>query len=194
MGTSSYSEAQNRRHAFVATAVSLFEAEGRDALTLPKLAERDGVDLQDLTEHFATHNDLCAAVVAEGYRRFARAMVDEMACTTEKPRARLVAAGRGYFAFASKESALFQMIFSNEANAYVNGEVLEAMGGAYEVLSAISLPYGVKDPGGRRIAEMRIWAFMHGYAALAVGGNAMFADISELETLLAGILPDFSSV
>lgn len=194
MEDTSQTQAQTQRAELVATAITLLESEGHQALTPERLASQADLPLDTVTEFFQTSSDLQMALTAEGYRRFAASMAAEMASAPNTARAKLLAAGQGYAKFAAGSPSLFRQIFSAEANERINGEVLEAMGEAYDILSSIALPYGVKDTGGRRIAEMRIWALMHGYASLFVGKNALFADTSDLEALLAGILPEFDSV
>ncbi len=110
-----------------------------------------------------------------------------------QPRPQLVAACRGYFAFASAHPGLFDLMFSTQPFVQADPEFWSAQYAAYQVLSEVSAPYGRSDPAGRRVAEMRIWSFIHGFSGLAVGKNVMFSDPAELERMIDVLVPDFAT-
>ncbi|WP_298493706.1 TetR/AcrR family transcriptional regulator [uncultured Maritimibacter sp.] len=181
------------RHHLIETGIAQVDGGGVGALSIRKAATQAGVSHAAPAHHFPSLTHFRTAVVTEGYRRFAASMRAEMARAELQPRPQLVAACRGYFAFASAHPGLFDLMFSTQPFVQADPEFWSAQYAAYQVLSEVSAPYGRSDPAGRRVAEMRIWSFIHGFSGLAVGKNVMFSDPAELERMIDVLVPDFAT-
>lgn len=77
---------QNNRAALIKAAADLFETGGMDTITLAQVAARAGVHVQTLYRHFASKNELVAAIDQDYFDRFRRELeqrgpnVDTLSC------------------------------------------------------------------------------------------------------------------
>jgi len=99
------------RAALLKVATAEIERVGYESLSLRELAEKLGVSRAAPYRHFADRRALLAAIAAEGF--------DELTAIHRKavgktPRARLVAAGRGYLAFAAEQPQMFRLMFVSD--------------------------------------------------------------------------------
>ena len=180
------------RRVLIEAGIAQVDDGGVGALSIRKAATQAGVSHAAPAYHFPSLTHFRTAVVTEGYRRFAASMRGQMGVAAPGPRPQLIAACRGYFAFASGHPGLFDLMFSTQPFVQADPALWTAQYDAYQVLSEVSAPYGQNDPAGRRVAEMRIWSFIHGLSGLAVGKNVMFSDHAELDRMIEVLVPDFA--
>lgn len=83
---------------------------GADSLSLREAARAAGVTAGAVYKHFDSREALLAAVSKEGFRELARLMKEGILRRSGK--ARLLAVGQAYIAFASREQHLFRLMFS----------------------------------------------------------------------------------
>jgi AcrR family transcriptional regulator len=163
----------NLRAALIEAGVELVREDGPDALSIRKVAAQAGVSHAAPAHHFPSLAHLRTAVIAEGYRRFTRAMEAAIAETPETPRSAALGACFGYLRFARAYPGLFLTMFGTPAHRVQDPDLALAADGAYAVLARISAPFAGSDPVD---TELAIWSMFHGYASLAVGGQTMMAD------------------
>jgi len=165
------------RRALVAAGCALIAEAGPEALSVRRVAARAGVSHAAPAHHFRHLADLRAAVAAEGYRRFTRAMQHRLATAPEAPRARILAASEGYMEFARANPGLFHLMFAGAAYAFVSDELEQAAAASYEVLREISAPLA-PGPAGDLGSELLVWSIVHGFSSLLVGqpGNKALQD------------------
>jgi AcrR family transcriptional regulator len=146
---SSAAELSPRAREIVAAARELLEAEGRDALSMRRLAERLGIRAPSIYKHLPGKEALEAAVISDGFAEFAAALDGERDL-----------AG-AYRAFALAHPHLYRLMTDGPLprDRLAPGAEERAMG---PVLAAT---------GGDRDAARALWAFAHGMTILELDGR-----------------------
>ena len=176
------------RRALIEAGLALVAEAGVEALSVRKVAARAGVSHAAPAHHFKHLADLRAAIAAEGYRQFTRAMQHEMRLAEPSPQAQILAAGRGYITFARENPSMFHLMFSGPAYEFVSAELEQAAAESYDVLRQISAPLE-PGPTGELGNEMLVWSIVHGFSSLLVSqpGNKEFQE--NAMTLFEGFFP-----
>ncbi len=160
----------NLRAALIEAGVALLKEGGLPALTLRKCAARAGVSHAAPAHHFDGVDGLRAAIAQEGFRRFETSMRRHADAGDQGPRARLHGICRGYLAFARKEPALYDLIFSFRPDNPQAKQAGAASGPAYQVLRDTCAPF--VPPGTDPVViETQVWALVHGLAMLTLAGR-----------------------
>lgn len=185
----------NLRQALVQAGLDILAEEGPQALTLRGCAARVGVSHSAPKNHFENLERLTAAICAEGHRRLSARMREMMAHAEPAPRAQLVAAAKGYVAFALDHPNLFRLTFAHPAATEFDPERRAAGEDAYAILRTVCAPLAARLNGApvpRSIVETMVWSFVHGYAALAVTDrlHRVEADIGRIPRI-EEVMPDF---
>jgi len=164
----------NLREALIKAAVALIGEAGPQAFTLREAARRAGVSHNAPYRHFASKEELLAAVAAEGFERLKGSMLRAMT-PAKSSRERLELCGCGYVEFALRCPHHLVVMFDLPATWSVPSNKRQPIGeDAFRVLldcireaqSAGDLPAGDPLP-----LAWAAWAMMHGIAKLATGGN-----------------------
>lgn len=182
----------NLRETLIEAGLTLLRENGVDGLSIRKVAALAGVSHAAPAHHFASLSDLRTAVIAAGYRDFGDMMLHEIAQAEQgmdsiAPRARILAAMRGYVAFAALNPALFQMMFGGAKRNENDPDLHAAAEASMDVLRDICAPI-IHGPGGAVTNELMIWSLVHGFASLALSDSRRRIDISDA-SLLDAILP-----
>ena len=159
----------NLKQALIDAGLKILREGGLSALTLRACAARAGVSHGAPKNHFASLAVLQAAIVTEGFRKFAAEMRDHMARSPKGAKSQVVASAKGYIAFAEANPDLFRLMFSMERQLDIYPELLEASREAYAVLREVSkglAPDNCQNPVHQTTAETTLWTFTHGYASL----------------------------
>jgi AcrR family transcriptional regulator len=184
----------NLRKALLDAAVALISEAGPQAFTLREAARRAGVSHNAPYRHFASKDELLAAVAAEGFERLAAAMRRATA-TGKSPLERLELCGCGYVEFALRWPHHLLVMFDlpsqwrergkknelirnepkrNEPGRNERAETEPVGADAFGVLlDCIVEAQGSGDlPAGDPLPmSWTAWALVHGIAKLATGGN-----------------------
>lgn len=182
----------NLRAALIEAGIALVAEGGAEALSIRRAAARAGVSHAAPAHHFPTLAHLRGAVVAEGFRRFTRAMEDEIARAPDTARGRLVGAGRGYQRFAREHAGLFQLMFGSNHwtdEAGLLPELHEAADAAYGVLRRVCAGLA-PGPAGSDGNELFIWALAHGLASLTLAGHGTDLVPGTAEARFEAVLPE----
>lgn len=181
-----------RRHQLIITAArELAEAEGWDAVTTRRLAERVAYSQPVLYSHFKGKDAIVRAVAAEGFDDLAAAL-RRARRTAGSPREALRAVGRAYLDFAVARPALYAAMFVRETDVPFAREAQKAQEAqkgqkgqgtqqgqgaqqdpppapraAFEELVAVAGP----GAGRGELAAEVIWSALHGLAVLARAGR-----------------------
>ena len=162
--------ASETRSALVAAAAELLDQGGPAAVTLREVGRRAGVSHNAPYKHFASKEDLLAAIASRELERQSRAM--SAARPDEKPIDALRRLMRGYIRWARRNPARFRLTFGAWTRG--SGELAAAAGKSRELLIAIvkaaqdarQLPPGNPD----RMASLLL-ALAHGAVDLALAGH-----------------------
>ncbi|MEU5643341.1 TetR/AcrR family transcriptional regulator [Streptomyces milbemycinicus] len=154
-----------QRHQLIITAArELAEAEGWDAVTTRRLAERVEYSQPVLYSHFKGKDAIVRAVALEGFEgltaQMRRARLAEIS-----PKEALRALGRAYLDFAANRPALYEAMFIMPTDlAFASTETPPALRAAFDEIVAV---VGPRDGVGL-YAEV-FWGSLHGIAVLVHG-------------------------
>jgi AcrR family transcriptional regulator len=160
------------KEALVASGRKLLEEKGIRGFTLRECARRAEVSHAAPAHHFASMDDLLAELVRRGFTELTAAMTTETERIEGEPAARLVGMGVGYMAFAAANPALFQLMFSREANRIEAKEGDEGAEGVRRLQAAV-VDQVLEHASGevrQRMADFA-WASMHGFITLVLEGE-----------------------
>jgi AcrR family transcriptional regulator len=148
---SSARELTPRAREIVAAARELLEAEGPEALSMRRVAERVGIRAPSIYKHLPDKEALEAALIGAGFEEWAEVFVGE---TPEE-------VGRAYRAYAKRHPHLYRLMTEKP----LARERLEA---GVEERAARPI---VEAVGGDADLARALWAFAHGMTILELNGR-----------------------
>ncbi|MEC7521830.1 MAG: TetR/AcrR family transcriptional regulator [Myxococcota bacterium] len=163
------------RKALIDVAADVAATEGREKLSLRKLAKRVGVTHAAVYRHFKNKDALLSAVAEEGFD----ALDDEMEAALAKTKglsakARFRALGVAYVRFAIRQPTLFHLMFRRETVVGEDGGLtlpIQAkrpfMRVGLQVGAMLSESGSDRDP---KLTTLALWSAMHGFATLWIQG------------------------
>ncbi|PSL51842.1 TetR family transcriptional regulator [Saccharothrix carnea] len=157
-----------QRHQLIITAArELAEAEGWEAVTTRRLAERVEYSQPVLYSHFDGKDAIMRAVALEGFAELADRLRRVRLASTEPSRA-LHAVGRAYLDFAAEQPALYQAMFELPTDVkFAHAETPASLRAGFDEFVSCFDP---DDPRRELLAEVT-WSALHGIAALAKSGR-----------------------
>jgi AcrR family transcriptional regulator len=181
------------RRALIEAGVALARGGGPAAVVLREATRRAGVAPNAAYRHFASREDLLAAVREQALAAVARAMEAEYRAApaegsdADRARALVRAVGRGYLRFAWTETGLFRTAFGGSFTVAADSAASGADGrnpfghlnAALDALVAADALAPERRPG----AEYLAWSTVHGLALLALDGPLQDAPQPLLEAL-----------
>jgi AcrR family transcriptional regulator len=153
-----------RRQAIITTARELAEAEGWDAVTTRRLADRIEYSQPVLYSHFASKGDIIEAVALEGFAEL-RLILRDAREAAGSPLAALQALAGAYVSFALEHPALYDAMFTLSTRLPFGQpdtprELLAAFSELAETVTPLA---GGRDPD--TLTEVA-WSALHGIATL----------------------------
>jgi AcrR family transcriptional regulator len=145
---------------------SLLAKRGAAGLTLRDIAKAAKVSHAAPYHHFASREELLAALAERAFAALAAAM--QRAANVSEPRARLVAICESYVAFGREAPAVFRLMFGPmlaQRRRYPG--MRRAAERAFAILLKAAMDY---DPGEGRLLALTGWSLAHGLANLAIDG------------------------
>lgn len=161
------------RNQLIAAALALFEARGDLDFTFRELARAVGVTHNAPYRHFASREELLAALRDEGLARLAAAERRALAKTAQgDTRARVRALGEAYVRFALAEPVLFKLVLSLPVTAASPGASASESFALLEGALAEGRSQGALrgDLAARELALVA-WSLVHGLASLVSSGR-----------------------
>ena len=192
-------EREQRRHNILVAARTIAAAEGWQAVTIRKVADRIEYSPPTIYEHFGSKEAILLDLMREGFAALLQALRTARTAAPD-PEAALVAMAHAYWEFAWQRPELYQVMHGLGGVPFC-GDVAEAKGGLPEpeqvfdevllALAAFTQATGA-DVGDPDEAVEIIWATSHGLIALTMsehlgGGREHGAHLAEraMHTLLA---------
>jgi AcrR family transcriptional regulator len=183
------------RNALVDEAVAAAREHGPSAVVLRDIARRVGVSHNAGYRHFASRDDLLAAVAERGLAELADRMQAALRETGTAPAEaapvvalrRLRAIGRSYIRFAVSEPGLFRTIWASPANpaARSTGQaIFPDRPGPYQLLNRVLdelVVAGALPEDRRPYSETAAWSAVHGLATLLIDGPLKDLPPDEIE-------------
>ena len=161
-------ERADRHRRIVDTARQIAEADGWEAVTVRKLAERIEYSQPVLYGHFAGRDAIVAAVAEQGIAELA-IVVKELREGAADPEAALTAVAEGYLAFARERSALYDAMFLLRTDLTFGPDAPQALKDAFaefvRTFAPSAAPHDVET-----FTEVA-WSALHGLATLDRGGR-----------------------
>jgi len=155
-----------QRHQLIVTAArELAEAEGWDAVTTRRLADRVEYSQPVLYSHFASREAIIAEVALQGFAELA-AELRQARLASRSPRAAVAALADAYLHFADSRPALYQAMFTMPIDVPFATQQTPAplRAGFSEFAAALEPLAAGRDTG--TYAEV-VWSALHGLAALS---------------------------
>jgi AcrR family transcriptional regulator len=161
-------ERANRRQVIVTAARELAEAEGWDAVTTRRLADRIEYSQPVLYSHFEGKDAIVEAVAVEGFGELALSLGSARQ-GAGPPDASLQEVARSYVEFALANPALYDAMFTLATRLpFARPEAPAQLHGAFaELREALAPLAGDRDPD--TLTEVA-WSELHGLATLTRGG------------------------
>lgn len=163
-------ERAERERLIVTAARELAEAEGWEAVTTRRLAAEIEYSQPVLYSHFKGKDAIMAAVAVQGCAELAAEL--RTARGTAKGRREVLAAvGRAYTAFAQRQPALYDVMFTHRVDLpFATPEAPAALQEAFaELLTAVEpVATAGEDPG---LLTETYWAGLHGLVTLMRSGR-----------------------
>ncbi len=164
--------------AAVAAAEDEIARHGIADASLRKVADRAGVSHTAIGKRFGDKAGLLAAVAAEGYRALGEALTEASGD--------MRAMGRAYVVFAVRRPALFAVMFQPAVYRVDDPGVVAARAATTAMLRA-----GVGQPTDAPTSDAALgaWAFVHGIAALVLGGAIEADAVALYERTASALFP-----
>jgi AcrR family transcriptional regulator len=183
-----------RERLIIDTARELAEAEGWDAVTTRRLAERVEYSQPVLYSHFAGMSAIMAAVALEGFAEVAEAMsADRTPAEPTKdvsPAERLAHVAAAYVDFGARRPALYDAMFSRAVELeFAQESTPEAMRAGFAALRETVRPFARDDAELDALTEV-FWSSLHGLVTLAATGRL---DPDLAEQRLAALVARFTT-
>ncbi|GAB3004316.1 TetR/AcrR family transcriptional regulator [Saccharothrix stipae] len=162
-------ERAERHRLIVDAARELAEAEGWDAVTTRRLAERVEYSQPVLYSHFKGKDAIVRAVAVQGFRDLTERLRDARTAH-RSPKKALRALADAYTDFAATRPALYDAMFVREVDlSFGTTETPPELRAAYGEFLAVVVPVaGDDDP--ETLVEV-LWSALHGQATLNRGGR-----------------------
>ena len=175
-----------REQRIIATARSIAETEGWNAVTVRRLAEEIEYSQPVLYSHFENRDAIVAAVAVEGFREITAAIQKATRGATDRRKA-LEKVATAYLTFARKNPALYEAMFTLPTGLrFAEEGTRSELHAAFEALSVVVMPAHA-DVG---VATETFWAALHGLAELERSGRIRISARAERVALVVDWMLD----
>ncbi|WP_395700972.1 TetR/AcrR family transcriptional regulator [Aquabacterium sp.] len=158
----------NLREALIDAATALLASHGAEGFGLRDVARAAGVSHAAPYHHFASHEDLLAAVAERGFDALAGAMTAAATQPAATPREALLAINDAYVGFACRQPALFRLMFGP---LLARGEQFPALRQTAERSFTVLMQAAQGfDAEQGALLGLAGWSLAHGLASLAIDG------------------------
>ena len=186
---------EQRSQLIVSAARELAEAEGWDAVTTRKLADRVEYSQPVLYSHFKNMDAIAAAVALEGFGELTTALTEARAAAKAAARAGEKSASEGlravaeaYLDFAGEHPALYQAMFVRPTQlTFATGEIPASLREAFAAFRQAVEPFARPGTDGESLTEL-FWSSLHGLATLQAGARLRQAHQQERVEVLVGLI------
>jgi AcrR family transcriptional regulator len=161
-------ERADRRRRILEVARELAEADGWDAVTVRRLAERIEYSQPVLYSHFAGRDQIIAAVALDGFAELARACEEAAAGVTSVDDAP-AAVATAYVYFAEHHPALYDAMFTRRTSLAFGAQAPAELHAAFASLHTAFAPVATDDD--TELFTEVAWSALHGLATLARDGR-----------------------
>jgi AcrR family transcriptional regulator len=162
------------RRTLLQASVALILEKGLDELSLREVARRAGVSPAAPYHHFATRQELLAALALDGFGMLTERMRAARDAASAVPRERLCAIGEAYIRFAVEHPAHFRLMFRHSLVPFealpADGASRDAFVVLLDAVSEVLADENVAQHVERRGLVLLAWSAVHGAAELVLDG------------------------
>jgi AcrR family transcriptional regulator len=187
----------NLRRVLLDTAVRVIEKDGVAAVSLHALTKRAGVSSGAPYHHFASREQLLAAVALEGFELLVEEMHRAVIGCERDPAAYLEGLGRAYIRFAISHRGHFRVMFRAELRAHLGkgqGGVVDQALTLLQRAIARCQDAGLVPAGDPRSLVLLAWSTVHGASDLwidsSLSEDQLVSNAEELVDSVAGTFVD----
>ncbi|MGF1430375.1 TetR/AcrR family transcriptional regulator [Kitasatospora sp. LaBMicrA B282] len=182
-------ERAERHRTILRVARELAEAEGWEAVTTRRLAERIRYSQPVLYGHFANKGAIVDALALEGFGELAAVLEAARSPHPAPPAGRPAAVFRAYLAFAGANPALYEAMFTlSTPLSFGTGETPQELRRSFAVLVEVFAPL-TRDGDDVETFVETAWAALHGLVLLTRGGRLRPGLERQRLAVLGGCLP-----
>lgn len=184
------------RRALIDTALAMLTADQNWAFTLREVARRTGVSHAAPYKHFRDREELLRELARIGFVRLGEAMTTAISSDSASAREKLVAGAQACIDFALRNSGLYRLMFSADADKTADQPLHDAAMDTFGILLRL-LEDGQRDGSFQPVAisaqAAACWAQVHGLAMLAISGQLLEEKVGKepvraaLDVLLEGL-------
>ncbi|NRQ30768.1 TetR/AcrR family transcriptional regulator [Nonomuraea sp. NN258] len=162
-------ERAQREKLIITAARELAEAEGWEAVTTRRLAERVEYSQPVLYSHFKGKDAIMTAVALEGFGVMAEEL-DAAARQVPDPAQALARISAAYVAFAEQRPALYDAMFRQSVDLpFATPQAPATLHASFNTIAAAIAPHADGDDVG--LLTETFWAALHGLVTLMRGGR-----------------------
>lgn len=151
-------------------------ADGLTGLSMRRVAKACGLSATAIYRHYRDKDELVAQAVLDGFRLFARYLMDALEHQTPIQRFRVI--GQRYFDFAHDHSQYYRLMFMTDSvelgMVHLDEVAKREIGGTFQMLQDRILECqsaGLFKPGEPQALAASVWASVHGLASLIITDN-----------------------
>jgi AcrR family transcriptional regulator len=162
------------KRALLEEAERILETGGVQALSLRAMSRAVGVTHAAPANHFGDLTGLLSELAADGYRRFCADLTRAIAEAGAGARARNMAMGRAYVAFARAHPGLFSLMFRSERLDMERASLKEAISATAAILRDAVAATPTRQPLSpikRAARGVAMRSLVHGYTVLMLDGR-----------------------
>ncbi len=152
-------------------AEQILDTAGPDKLTLRAAGRVAGVSHTAAAHHFGDLKGLLSELAALGFLRFSGQLQAAAEQADDHPRARLIARGKAYVAFARRHPGLFQLMFRGDRLDRSRPALKQASASAFAALRESSGAARHSDADDPLAEAIGAWSIVHGFAMLMIEGQ-----------------------
>lgn len=177
----------NLRNSLLASASTIIQESGIEALSLRKLAERVGVSRTAAYHHFKDKNDLLSAIAAQGFITWQQQAEETFGKPSHSSKEKYQKFVHDYVQFAYQNPAMYQLMFGSRLwkNNQSSDELKSVAYPSFQY--QVNLVKNLQAKGllpqsenSLRLAQVT-WATLHGIAQLVIDG--IYADANHLDEM-----------
>ena len=167
-------EKRELREAILQTAAELLLAQGYEAFSLRRVAERLGYSATTIYLYFTNKDDLIAAIVDDAFERLERRLLVALDTAGPEPRRRLMALADAYIHFGLENPIAYRLMFLQRPDVLLScraGEKRPRIAAVRQQMAdavAEALAAGALPPGDAHGHSDLLWSQAHGIVSLAI--------------------------
>lgn len=166
----------NLKEELVTAAITILAAEGASGLSLREVAGRVGVSHASVYRHFASKEELLAAIAEQGFRGLIERVEHYQRRAGGSRRKQFLESGRAYVDFAVAHPDQFRLMFSGvipdrSKHPALSRAAEESFGQLVRIVEECRAAGVIGAHKDRNVHALAAWSMLHGIAMLFIEGQ-----------------------